>query len=256
MRLISTTLAIVLLLASASLSSIVVAQEKTSPIEIRGNVGVVSEYVFRGIAQSDESVVGQGGIDVIFPKGFYLGAWATGVDTPWGGIYNQVPDVEDFEYDIYLGWQWGIPEQNWRIDTGVIQYAFSEDPDDLTWTEFYFGVALFKKLRLKVSTDIDGLDFGTYYEASFRQPLINEFDVTLHAGHFDVEDRQVRGIEQYSDFSLGLGRSYRGFRFDLTYHRTDRDGRARYLGVADDRVVLSIKRDFELFPNFRAFQFR
>ena len=231
------------------------AQERTSSIEIRGNVGVVSDYVFRGISQSDESVAAQGGVDLILPKGFYLGAWASGVDTPWGGIYNKQAGREDFEYDLYAGWQWGHSSGKVRVDTGVIQYAFSSDPDDLTWSEYYFGATFFKRLRLKASLQIDGLDFGDYYEASYRQPLPNSFDATAHVGYFDVEERQVRDIDQYADYSLGIGRPYKGFRVDLTYHRTDRDGRARYLDVADDRLVLSIKRDFELFPNFKAFDF-
>ena len=242
-------------LALFSISMVSTAQERTSPIEIRGNIGVVSDYVFRGISQSDESVVAQGGIDVIFPKGFYIGAWASGVDKPWGGIYNHLYGFEDFEYDVYAGWQWGNQAGDFRLDTGVIQYAFSDDPDDLTWSEYYLGVTLFKQLRVKISTDIDGIDFGTYYEASFRQPLANSFDATAHVGHFDLEDRNVRDSDKYTDFSLSIGRPYKGFRVDLTVHRTDRDGRTRYLGVADDRVVLSIKRDFELFPNFRMFQF-
>jgi uncharacterized protein (TIGR02001 family) len=249
-----TPLLSLLILAGSSVMT-AQAQERVSPIEIRGNVGVVSDYVFRGISQSDEGPVAQGGIDVIFPKGFYMGAWASGVDTPWGGIYNQKTGREDFEYDLYAGWQWGHSSGKFRLDTGVIQYAFSSDPDDLNWSEYYLGVTLFKRLRLKASAQIDGIDFGTYYEGSFRQPLMNDFDASVHVGYFDVEDRIVRDINQYSDMSVGIGRPYKGFRVDLTYHRTDRDGRARYVETGDDRLVLSIKRDFELFPNFRAFQF-
>jgi uncharacterized protein (TIGR02001 family) len=231
------------------------AQDRISPIEIRGNIGVVSDYVFRGVTLSDEDPVVQGGLDLILPKGFYVGAWASGVDKPWGGVYNQIAGREDFEYDLYAGWQWQNTSRNLRLDTGVIRYGFSSDPDDIAWSEVYLSASLYRKLRVKVSTDIDGLDFGTYYEASFRQPLAKSFDATFHVGHFDVADRLVRELEQYTDFSFGVGRSYRGFRFDLTYHRTDRDGRARYLESADDRLTLSIKRDFELFPNFRMFQF-
>lgn len=236
-------------------SSMTVSAERISPIEIRGNIGVVSDYVFRGVSLSDEEPVLQGGLDLILPKGFYIGAWASGVDKPWGGIYNQIAGREDFEYDLYAGWQWQNPTRNLRLDTGVIRYGFSSDPDDIAWSEAYLSASFLRKLRLKVSTDIDGLDFGTYYEASLRQPLKNSFDATFHVGHFDVGNRPVRGIGQYTDFTLSLGRVYRGFRFDLNYHRTDRDGRARYLDDADDRLTLSIKRDFELFPNFRMFQF-
>lgn len=231
------------------------AQERISPIQIRGNVGLVSDYVFRGVTLSNDDPVAQGGLDLILPKGFYIGAWASGVDTPWGGIYNQNPGPEGFEYDLYTGWQWNNRSSNFRLDTGVIRYGFSSDPDDIAWSEAYLSASFYRKLKVKVSTDIGGLDFGTYYEASIRQPLIKSFDATFHVGHFDVENRLVRELEQYTDFSFGLGRSIGGFRVDLTYHRTDRDGRARYLQSADDRLTISIKRDFELFPNLRMFQF-
>ena len=231
------------------------AQERISPIQIRGNIGLVTDYVFRGVTLSDENPVLQGGVDLILPKGLYVGAWASGVDTPWGGVYNQIPGREDFAYEFYAGWQWNNNSSNFKLDTGAVRYGFSSDPDDIAWTEAYVSASLYKKLRVKVSTHIDGLDFGTYYEASLRQPLKKSFDTTIHVGHFDVKDRLVRELEQYTDFSLSVGRPFRGFRVDLTYHRTDRDGRARYLQYADDRLTLSIKRDFELFPNFRMFQF-
>ena len=249
-------LQIICALALAALNTYnVSAQERISPIQIRGNIGVVSDYVFRGVTLSDENPVVQGGLDLVLPKGFYLGAWASGVDTPWGGIYNQIPGREDFEYDLYAGWQWKTNTASFRFDTGVIRYGFSDDPDDLAWTEAYISASVYRKFRVKVSSDIDGLEFGTYYEASFRQALAKSFDATFHVGHFDVAERRVRELEQYTDFSLSVGRPYRGFRIDLTYHRTDRDGRVRYLESADDRLTLSIKRDFELFPNFRMFQF-
>lgn len=251
----TTLIRTVSLLCIALASAPVVNAERISPIEIRGNVGVVSDYVFRGVSLSDEAPVLQGGLDLILPRGFYVGAWASGVDKPWGGIYNQIAGQEDFEYDVYAGWQWQNPNRNLRLDTGVIRYGFSSDPEDIAWTEAFLSASFLRKFRVKVSTDIDGLDFGTYYEGSFRQPLGNAFDATFHVGHFDVGNRPVRGIGQYTDFALRVGRVYRGFRFDVSYHRTDRDGRARYLDYADDRLTLSIKRDFELFPNFRMFQF-
>ena len=131
-----------LMLAAFSASS-VSAQERISPIQIRGNIGLVSDYVFRGITLSDEDPVLQGGVDLILPKGFYAGAWASGVNTPWGGIYNQIPGREDFEYDLYAGWQWRSNSANFMLDSGVIRYGFSSDPDDITWTEAYLSASFY-----------------------------------------------------------------------------------------------------------------
>ncbi|MBT8113928.1 MAG: TorF family putative porin [Arenicella sp.] len=244
-----------LLLLLAGYAGNALSAERISAIEIRGNIAVVSDYVFRGITLSDENPVIQGGVELILPRDFYAGAWVSGVDKPWGAVYNQIPGREDIEYDVYAGWRWESNSGNFLLDTGVRRYGFSSDPDDIAWTDAYMSALLFNKLRVKVSTDVEGLEFGTYYEARFRQPINDAIDATFHVGHFDVEDRLVRELEKYTDFSFGVGGIYRGFRVDLTYHRTDRDGRARYLDYADDRVTLAVRRNFELFPNFRMFEF-
>ncbi|MCB1710405.1 MAG: TorF family putative porin, partial [Halioglobus sp.] len=62
------------------------AQEKddldprAEAFEISGNVALTSDYRFRGISQSDESAAIQGGFDVEFSPGFYVGTWGSSVD--------------------------------------------------------------------------------------------------------------------------------------------------------------------------------
>ena len=43
------------------------------------NVGVTSNYVFRGISQTHGKPAIQGGIDYLHPSGFYVGAWASSI---------------------------------------------------------------------------------------------------------------------------------------------------------------------------------
>ena len=71
-----------LALACASLLALTVgagaAQAQTAP-EVAFNIGVVSDYVFRGASQTDEEPALQGGVDVTVGS-FYAGAWASTVD--------------------------------------------------------------------------------------------------------------------------------------------------------------------------------
>ena len=48
--------------------------------EVSGNVALVTDYRFRGISQSDSKPSIQGGFDIAFDSGFYLGTWGAAVD--------------------------------------------------------------------------------------------------------------------------------------------------------------------------------
>ena len=212
------------------------------------NVGALSDYVFRGVSQSDEDPVLQGSLDVISPSGVYAGLWLSGIDRPWGTVYNQIGGDEDLEYDVYLGWTKTFDNQ-FSVDTGLIRYSFTPDRDDLSWSEFYASIG-YRDLQLKVSTRIEGADMGDYVEAAYRINVKDLFDINLHAGHYFL-NRQLREDpnDEYSDFSVGLGKTLETFhnvRVDLAYHYTDHDGRHRYLRAADDRVVLTIRKNFDL----------
>src|SRR5829696_3345373 len=54
-----------------------------------GNVGLYSQYVFRGISQTNEKPALQGGFDLAHKSGFYLGTWASNIS--WLSDAN--PDV-------------------------------------------------------------------------------------------------------------------------------------------------------------------
>ena len=43
------------------------------------NIGLYSQYVFRGISQTDEKPAVQGGFDLGHKSGFYVGTWASNI---------------------------------------------------------------------------------------------------------------------------------------------------------------------------------
>jgi len=211
-----------------------------STIEITANVRLVSDYVFRGITQSNRNPAIQGGVDARFPKNIYAGAFLSNVENLWGNVYNQIGGEEDFEYDVYLGYlnSFAIGQRELQYDIGLIQYAFEPDPDGLTWGEAYIGVSA-GGLSARYSSAISGAPMGDYIEMAYRGNFLEMIDYRFHIGHYFL-DRTVRGLDEYTDMSLGVSKDIGRFTIGLTYFRNDRDGRERFQRPANDRLVLSL----------------
>lgn len=88
------------------------------------NLGVMSEYFYRGVLQNNTSTA-NGGIDYQ-NGGFYAGAWAA--------------DVEDgLEVDLYGGYGFEL-ESGIGLSAGYTNYQYTGDFDD-TYQEINLGVA-------------------------------------------------------------------------------------------------------------------
>ncbi|WP_288485175.1 TorF family putative porin, partial [uncultured Novosphingobium sp.] len=73
-------------LAAAYLASAApaLAQDaEVKPITVSGSVGIVSDYRFRGVSQSDKNLAVQGGITIAHESGFYIGTWGSNL-AGWG----------------------------------------------------------------------------------------------------------------------------------------------------------------------------
>src|SRR5215210_5001131 len=46
---------------------------------LTGNIGVFSQYIFRGLTQTDKDPALQGGFDYSHRSGFYVGTWASNI---------------------------------------------------------------------------------------------------------------------------------------------------------------------------------
>lgn len=79
--------------------------------QVSGNVGVVSNYLFRGVTQTDDGAAVQGGFDFEHESGFYTGTWLSNVD--FGG-------KEDVEVDLYAGYRGEFGSSGASWDVGAI----------------------------------------------------------------------------------------------------------------------------------------
>ena len=81
-----------------------------------GNVGLFSEYRFRGISQTFGKPALQGGFDYAHASGLYLGNWNSNVSSGAGF------PAGNLEMDMYGGWKksW----DDWGLDLGFIYYYY------------------------------------------------------------------------------------------------------------------------------------
>ena len=99
-------LAVAAAVSSATLSGAVLAETSV-------NVGVTSQYLFRGLEQGPGAAV-SGGIDYASESGFYVGTWASTIDF--------APVAGSAEIDLYAGF--GGEAGGMAYDLGLIYYWY------------------------------------------------------------------------------------------------------------------------------------
>ena len=113
-------LAAVTALSIATLAAPAFAQDEeaeASSVTITGNVGIVSDYRFRGISLSGGDPAIQGGVTATHDSGFYVGTWASSIEDGGTDVYG------DMELDLFGGWSGSVSE-GLGLDVGLLYYAY------------------------------------------------------------------------------------------------------------------------------------
>lgn len=199
-----------------------------SPHEITGNVGLFSQYIFRGLTQTDGKPALQGGFDYAHASGFYAGVWGSNISwltdtaTYQNGSYS-------VEIDTYLGFR--FPVGDFTFDVGYLRYNYPGRQPTPSATkadtdEIYAGVS-WKFVSFKYSYSL-GDTFGVddakgsdYLDLTATLPIGNTgFNVIGHLGR-----QQFRGPNRanasYTDWRIAVAREFMGFNLSLGYSDTD-----------------------------------
>ena len=114
-------LAVATLLPTAALAQTPPPAAPPAPdYTLTANVGLFSEYIFRGISQTAGKPAVQGGFDWAHSSGFYLGTWGSNIS--WledFGAYTR----SSLEWDFYGGYKGSIND-DWNYDLGTIYYLY------------------------------------------------------------------------------------------------------------------------------------
>lgn len=192
----------------------VIAEEEEPVHSLTGNVGVVSDYRFRGISQTDRDPAIQGGADYTYnPASIYVGTWLSNIDK--SGFANG-----PFEWDVYGGWRPTFGD--FTLDAGVLYYVYPKADVDLDTLEFKlggtydFGVAAVS-LTGYYSDDWYNLGEEWRAEAGVSIPLPADFAIVAKFGYNDIDTPFPSGTSDYKDWSIGLTYAVGGATLSLTY---------------------------------------
>lgn len=218
--------------------------ESESDWEFSGELTITSDYVWRGVSQTDENPAVQPGFEAAHSSGFYAGAWASNVDfdTPGDGI--------DVEVDIYAGWSFDLSDAV-NMDLSVTRYLYpgansgfnidyNEYAASFTFVETYYATISYADDMVNSNVESVYLQFGGDWELGE-----SGWGLSAAIGRFDFDS----GIGDYTDFLLGVNRSFGPANVALTYTGTSGfdAGVQDFLGPdywAGDRLQLSVGFEF------------
>lgn len=178
---------------------------------ISGNVGLFSDYRFRGVSQTDYNPAFQGGFDFAHKSGFYLGNWNSNVSSV---LYNGA----SLEMDFYGGYKTTIG--GFGLDVGTLYYyypgtgAYIPGFDAKNW-EVYVGGS-YGPVSLKYFysfTDFFGLSApgvdtkgSQYLDLSGAYDLGNGFGINGHVGWQKIKNGTQVGLskDSYYDYKVGV----------------------------------------------------
>ncbi|MBO1927925.1 hypothetical protein J3998_10090 [Thiomicrorhabdus sp. 6S2-11] len=208
-----------LAVAGSSMAAIAPA---TTQAGVSANVGMVSNYIFRGVEQT-ESASASAGLDYEHESGIYVGTW--------------VADVEDgLEYDIYAGWSGEI--EGFSVGAGFAGYYYTDDAFDDTYQELNLSVGYGP-----VTVGYDRGEYDNYgnkldYDHMYASIGLGDFSATVGQldGDMDTKDDELTYVDVGYSFSLA-----EGLDGGVNYIYSDPDG-----GDSADYLVLSITKSFDL----------
>ena len=219
-------------IVSFAQDAVVVEEEAESPFS--WSVAATSDYVFRGVSQTDESPALQAGFTYSAPMGFYAGAWASNVDFGDGG-----PDAE---LDTYIGYNTDLGDEFVNLDVMLNRYNYlGGNGSDLAYNELIskltFGGAVSVTAGYTNDVFASGED-GWYFAVGGSLDLGNDYTLGASVGLNKFETST--GYRDYTDMGITLGKSWGDFSASLGYVGTNRDGTANFGELADDRAVLTL----------------
>ena len=226
------------------------------------NVGAVSDYRVRGIAQTSFKPAVQGGIDFADKSGLYIGTWASNVR--WVKALNGATKGS-VEVDVYGGYRGALDVLPLTYDAGVITYQYPGNNSGVggalpagtfgnaSTVEAYIS-GTYKIFTLKYNRSLGNFmgnlhSHGSqYFDLSASIDLTNGFSLVPHVGHQSIPG-QVDDLGDYTDWSLTLAKDFgNGLSTTLAATGTDAkrgfytDTNGRFLGKT--AVEVGVKYSF------------
>ena len=184
------------------------AEAPASPLSF--NVALTSQYIFRGLTQTDYKPAVQAGADFAHDSGFYVGVWASNIS--WLRDY-QISSGR-VEIDLYGGYKKSVGD--WTGDVGFLRYQYpgsvQSGATNPNTNELYAALS-YKFITFKWSHATSNA-FGTpgskatyYADLTAAVPVTDTLTLTAHIGrqHFHGPSSE---LASYFDYKLEIAKDF------------------------------------------------
>lgn len=193
---------------------------------LTGNIGLTSNYIWRGVTQAADEAAISGGIDYAHDSGFYAGTWVSSIGSGAGG----------YEHDLYAGY--GFKAGPVDLDAGYINYRYPVGNANQDFSELYIN-GTFKMLRFGAAYTVDkdaaGPDNDLYLYIGADFELAKGLNLALLYGDYDFDNDAAN--TDYSHIHVSLSKD------DFTFAIDDNDIPG---DLGDTRISVSYTKSFDL----------
>ncbi len=176
---------------------------------LTGNIGLTSNYIWRGVTQTGDDSAISGGVDYAHASGFYAGTWVSSLG---GG--------SQYEHDLYAGY--GFKAGPFDLDVGYIMYMYPVGNPNADFSEVYVNASIQNfgfGAAFTVDSDSAGPDDNMYLYAKADFELKKDLNLHLLFGTYDFDAPDTAGAEDYKHFHVSLSKN--DFVFALDKNDTD-----------------------------------
>ena len=201
------------------------------------NLGLATQYVYRGLGQTNGSPAVQGGIDYVYKGSFYAGAWLSN-----SSYYSDLMTgaSASLEIDGYAGYK-GKFADDWNYDVGFLHYDFPGTYPSASLaaaklvnpnSNEVYGSVGYKSVSVKYSVStgplfgISGSSGSSYVEANGDLPILDTgVKLSLHAGR-----QNFRGTSDglsnssrfsYTDYRVGFSKDIKKYIVSVAATKTN-----------------------------------
>ncbi len=186
--------------------------------EFNAYATLTSDFVRRGVSQSDADPAVQLGADFGFDNGFIAGAWASSVDNR-----SRAGQQHDIELNAYAGYGRDIGDR-WRLSGFIVAYSYPgmRTPFDYDYAEILLSANFDDRYWIEYAYAGDYYGTGDRawnVEALGEWPLFGAWNLSGGLGRLDLSDVVGSG---YTYWQLGISGDLGIASLDLRFHDTDR----------------------------------
>lgn len=207
---------------------------------LTGNFDITTNYMFRGISNSNNNPAVQGGFTYTFPIGLYFNIWGSNVD-----FLDHQGNTATVEFDTIAGIRHDVTE-NLSYDINIDRYNYP----GATPAAYYEGIAVITYTIFSATIGYSSNVYNTHKEGTYVSGAINydlppkfkyadNVTLTASVGHYDLP--RDAGLYSYNDFLIGITKSIGQYSLSIQWTDTSHSHQAE---LGDSHLIGTVLVNF------------